>query len=327
MPQRPEQKSETITIPAALQSAHDGFLRHLRLERARSEHTLRAYSSDITNLLTYAIPRGTQTLEGIDLPLLRTWLMDLQESGLARTTLSRRSATIRSFLAWALRENLITTNPATRLQSPKREQRLPHVLQTNQIQRMFNSPQESPTPDNKEATEPSPEETALADRNKLILELLYATAIRVGELVSLDIDSLDLDRRTLRVIGKGDKERTVPFGQPALNALDDWLRRSRPTLRNEHSGSALLLGKRGKRLDARQARDVVSKALADLGDTAARGPHALRHSAATHLLDRGADLRAVQEILGHSSLATTQLYTHVSVERLKDSYQRAHPRA
>ncbi len=327
MPQKPEHTSEPVAIPAALKNAHDDFLRHMQLERSRSEHTLRAYSSDITNLYTYAIPRGTQTLQGIDLPLLRTWLMTLQESGLARTTLSRRAASIRSFLAWALREQLITANPAIRLQSPKREQRLPHVLQANQIQRLFDAPPTLPNTKGTEPKEPTPTELALADRNKLILELLYATAIRVGELVSLDTDSLDLDRRTLRVIGKGDKERTVPFGQPALNALDNWLRRSRTILRNKDSGNALLLGQRGKRLDARQARQVVSQALADLGDTAARGPHALRHSAATHLLDRGADLRAVQEILGHSSLATTQLYTHVSVERLKESYQRAHPRA
>ena len=253
--------------------------------------------------------------------------MALQESGLARATLARRSATIRSFLTWAVRENLIATNPAIRLKSPKREQRLPHILQNNQIERIFKPvPVPQGTPEAK-APEPTREQLALADRDKLILELLYATAIRVGELVSLDINDVDLDRRTLRVIGKGNKERTVPFGQPAMNAVDDWLRRARPVLRTDDSGRALLLGRRGKRLDARQARQVVSDALAALGDTAARGPHSLRHSAATHLLDRGADLRAVQEILGHSSLATTQLYTHVSVERLKESYQRAHPRA
>lgn len=327
MPQRIEQKAEAPPLPAELQKAHDGFLRYMALERERSEHTLRAYGSDIANLYAYAIPRGATTLDGLDLTLLRSWLMALQETGLARSTLARRSATIRSFLAWAVRENLIATNPAIRLKSPKREQRLPHILQNNQIERIFQPPSETPgTPDAK-VPEPAREQLALADRDRLILELLYATAIRVGELVSLDIDDIDLDRRTLRVIGKGNKERTVPFGQPALNALDDWLRRARPVLRTEDSKKALLLGRRGKRLDARQARQVVSKALEALGDTAARGPHALRHSAATHLLDRGADLRAVQEILGHSSLATTQLYTHVSVERLKDSYQRAHPRA
>ncbi|QXQ12157.1 tyrosine recombinase XerC [Paeniglutamicibacter sp. Y32M11] len=299
----------------------------MELERERSEHTLRAYSSDITNLYAYAIPRGASNLAGLDLTLLRSWLMELQETGLARATLARRSATIRSFLSWAVRENFIQTNPAIRLQSPKREHRLPHILQNNQIERIFQLTAPAPPQSEGKNSEPSLEQLALADRNKLILELLYATAIRVGELVSLDINDLDLDRRTLRVIGKGNKERTVPFGQPALHAIDDWLRRARPVLRSDRSGTALLLGSRGGRLDARQARQVVADALEALGDTAARGPHALRHTAATHLLDRGADLRAVQEILGHSSLATTQLYTHVSVERLKDSYQKAHPRA
>ena len=327
MPEPIEQTNEATRLPAELQKAHDGFLRYMALERERSEHTLRAYGSDIGNLYAYAIPRGATTLAGLDLTLLRAWLMALQESGLARATLARRSATIRSFLTWAVRENLIATNPAIRLKSPKREQRLPHILQNNQIERIFKPiPEPQGTP-GANAPEPTREQLALADRDKLILELLYATAIRVGELVSLDINDVDLDRRTLRVIGKGNKERTVPFGQPAMNAVDDWLRRARPALRTDDSGRALLLGRRGKRLDARQAREVVSKALAALGDTAARGPHSLRHSAATHLLDRGADLRAVQEILGHSSLATTQLYTHVSVERLKESYQRAHPRA
>ncbi len=327
MPAPIDQRTEAPPLPGELQKAHDGFMRYMALERERSEHTLRAYGSDISNLYAYAIPRGATTLAGLDLTLLRAWLMTLQETGLARATLARRSATIRSFLTWAVRENLIATNPAIRLKSPKREQRLPHILQNNQIERIFQPLPEPPVTPDAKTPEPTREQLALADRDRLILELLYATAIRVGELVSLDINDIDMDRRTLRVIGKGNKERTVPFGQPALNAVDDWLRRARPVLRKDDSGRALLLGRRGRRLDARQARQVVSDALAALGDTAARGPHALRHSAATHLLDRGADLRAVQEILGHSSLATTQLYTHVSVERLKDSYQKAHPRA
>lgn len=327
MPESTKDHADAAAIPALLDNARDGFLRHMALERERSEHTLRAYGSDISNLYTYAVTRGATDLTGLDLTLLRGWLMTLQETGLARSTLARRSATIRSFLAWAVRENLITTNPAIRLKSPKRDQRLPHILQNNQIERIFQADAPGAQATDGKENEATPEQLALADRNKLILELLYATAVRVGELVSLDIHDIDLDRRTLRVIGKGNKERTVPFGQPAMHAVDDWLRRSRPALRTEDSGQALLLGRRGKRIDARQARQVVSDALEALGDTAARGPHALRHSAATHLLDRGADLRAVQEILGHSSLATTQLYTHVSVERLKESYQKAHPRA
>ena len=167
----------------------------------------------------------------------------------------------------------------------------------------------------------------MALRNRAMLELLYATGVRVGELAGLDIDDLDPDRRTLRVLGKGNKERTVPYGLPAALAVDDWLRRGRPALVAADSGPALFLGARGKRVDQRQVRSVVKGLLDRLGDTSATGPHALRHSAATHLLDGGADLRAVQEILGHSSLATTQIYTHVSVDRLRQSYQQAHPRA
>ena len=284
---------------------------------------------DIANLYAYAIPRGATTLAGLDLTLLRAWLMTLQESGprprhprptlrnhpqLPRLGRTRKPHRHQPRHPPAITQTR-TTPPAHPAKQPNRTH-LHNPLPDHQRSPETNAP------------EPTAEQLALADRNKLILELLYATAIRVGELVSLDIDDLDLDRRTLRVIGKGNKERTVPFGQPALNALDDWLRRARPALAHRALRPAPCFWAAGASGSTPgQARQVVSDALAALGDTAARGPHALRHSAATHLLDRGADLRAVQEILGHSSLATTQLYTHVSVERLKDSYQKAHPRA
>jgi len=235
---------------------------------------------------------------------------------MARSTLARRAATARSFTKWALREELIATDPAIRLQAPKRGKSLPGVLQQQQILRVVDSLDAA-------AADGGP----LALRDRAMVELLYATGVRVGELAGLDIDDMNPDRRTLRVIGKGNKERTVPFGVPAALAIDDWLRRGRPALATATSGPALFLGVRGKRVDPRQVRAVVAVLLQELGDTAATGPHALRHSAATHLLDGGADLRAVQEILGHSSLATTQIYTHVSVDRLRKSYQQAHPRA
>jgi integrase/recombinase XerC len=235
---------------------------------------------------------------------------------MARSTLARRAATARSFTKWALREELIATDPAIRLQAPKRVKSLPGVLQQQQILRVVDSLDAA-------AADGGP----LAIRDRAMVELLYATGVRVGELAGLDIDDMDPDRRTLRVIGKGNKERTVPFGVPAALAIDDWLRRGRPALVTATSGPALFLGVRGNRVDPRQVRAVVAVLLEALGDTAATGPHALRHSAATHLLDGGADLRAVQEILGHSSLATTQIYTHVSVDRLRKSYQQAHPRA
>jgi integrase/recombinase XerC len=238
------------------------------------------------------------------------------QSGAARATLARRSATVRAFTAWALREERIAADPALRLKAPKRERSLPGVLQAPQLTRLLAGMEEA-------AAEGAP----MAVRDRAIVELLYATGIRVGELAGLDIDDLDPDRRTLRVIGKGNKERTVPYGVPAAVAVDDWLRRGRPLLARDNSGPALFLGARGGRVDQRQVRALVHDLFEALGDTSASGPHALRHSAATHLLDGGADLRAVQEILGHSSLATTQIYTHVSVDRLRASYRQAHPRA
>ncbi|MGF6833623.1 integrase/recombinase XerC [Paenarthrobacter sp. TE4293] len=294
----------------------EGFRRYLEGERARSSHTVRAYLADVESLLGFALAEGVQELGQLELGSLRRWLGAQSEAGMARATLARRAATARSFTGWALREELIGTDPAVRLQAPKRDKSLPGVLQRQQVTRMvddLNAAAEAGGP--------------MAIRNRAMVELLYATGVRVGELAGLDIDDLDPDRRTLRVLGKGNKERTVPYGVPAAVAVDDWLRRGRPAVVTPTSGPALFLGVRGNRVDPRQVRAVVSGLLQALGDTSATGPHALRHSAATHLLDGGADLRAVQEILGHSSLATTQIYTHVSVDRLRKSYQQAHPRA
>ena len=306
----------TQQIPAALATAAQAFGRYLEAERGRSAHTVRAYLSDVGSLLGFAASEGVEDLAGLELGTLRRWLGSQSESGMSRATLARRSATARAFTAWAVREELIDADPALRLKAPKREKSLPGVLHQQQVLRLVEGTETA-------AAEGGP----LPLRNRAMVELLYATGIRVGELAGLDVDDLDPDRRTLRVLGKGNKERTVPYGLPAALAVDDWLRRGRPALATETSGPALFLGARGKRVDQRQVRSVVHDLLEALGDTAATGPHALRHSAATHLLDGGADLRAVQEILGHSSLATTQIYTHVSVERLRQSYQQAHPRA
>lgn len=335
--------------------AVENFERYLSLERSRSEHTVRAYLADISSLLGHAATvHQADRLSDIDLAVLRLWLGEQQGLGSAPSTLARHAAAVRTFMSWALREELITIDPSLRLRSPKNSKRLPHVLQASQMERLLapggKDTQERPShshttdgsdetdgaaarptpgaaPDGDPPTPQTPRQLAVSDRNRAILEMLYATGIRVGELVGLDIDDVDHDRRTLRVLGKGDKERTVPFGQPAHLALGDWLGRSRTQLATDRSGPALFLGERGGRMGQRQVRTMVEKALAGLGDTAARGPHALRHTAATHLLDGGADLRTVQELLGHSSLATTQLYTHVSVDRLRSSYQQAHPRA
>ena len=302
--------------PGEFSRALRRFSRYLTSERGRSEHTVRAYEGDVAQLLNYALSGGVRTLEGIDLGVLRGWLGALSAAGLSRSTLARRAATARSFTGWAHREELISTDPAVRLRAPKREKSLPAVLRAGQIGELFDA-----------LAAASVEGEPVALRDRALVELLYATGIRVGELTGLDVDDLNPERRTLTVIGKGNKERTVPYGVPAAEAVDDWLRRGRPALATAESGPALFLGQRGRRVDQRQVRSVVSGLFEALGDTGATGPHALRHSAATHLLDGGADLRAVQEILGHSSLATTQLYTHVSVERLRASYQQAHPRA
>ncbi|MDT0167420.1 tyrosine recombinase XerC [Pseudarthrobacter sp. BRE9] len=303
-------------LPGELDKALDAFAGYLSGERGVSAHTRRAYLGDLRSLLAYAASEGAVGLKELELGTFRRWLGSQSTSGASRATLARRSATARAFAAWALREELIDADPALRLKAPKREGSLPGVLQASQLTRIL------------EGLERAAEEgEPLAVRDRAIVELLYATGIRVGELAGLDVDDLDPDRRTLRVIGKGNKERTVPFGVPAAMAVDDWLRRGRPALAKGNSGPALFLGARGGRVDQRQVRTLVNALFEALGDTSASGPHALRHSAATHLLDGGADLRAVQEILGHSSLATTQIYTHVSVDRLRKSYQQAHPRA
>lgn len=303
-------------LPTELNEALDAFAGYLSGERAVSAHTRRAYLGDLRSLLAHAASEGAARIQDLDLGTLRRWLGVQSQSGAARATLSRRAATVRTFTAWALREDRIAVDPALRLKAPRREKSLPGVLHSSQLTRLLADMEEA-----------AADGTPLAVRNRAIVELLYATGVRVGELAGLDIDDLDPDRRTLRVLGKGNKERTVPYGVPAALAVDDWLRRGRPALAKDTSGPALFLGARGSRVDQRQVRELVNRLFEALGDTSASGPHALRHSAATHLLDGGADLRAVQEILGHSSLATTQIYTHVSVDRLRKSYQQAHPRA
>ncbi|EFD49569.1 site-specific recombinase, phage integrase family [Micrococcus luteus SK58] len=255
---------------------------------------------------------------------LRGWLAAMSGAGLARATLARRVAAVRTFTAWLRREGLRADDPALRLRSPRPEGTLPHVLQEQQARRLLAAAQERV---DAAAAGDDPVAHALALRDAALLELLYATGARVAELSALDVDDLEAGRGVVRLTGKGDRQRTVPYGAPAGRALQAWQRLGRPRLARPDSGPALFLGARGGRLGVRQARTVVDRALEGLGDTAARGPHALRHTAATHLLDGGADLRSVQELLGHASLRTTQVYTHVSIDRLREGYRQAHPRA
>ncbi|MFV0461935.1 MAG: tyrosine recombinase XerC [Nostocoides sp.] len=303
--------------PADLDPSVAAFARHLRLERGRSEHTIRAYQGDITSLLDH-LQACTQTRDPRELTLrdLRSWLAVQADAGVARATLARRAASARSYCRWAHRTGLLATDPSTRLTAPRRQQRLPGVLTQQDAAAAMDI-----------AAVMADDDHPRAVRDRAVLELLYATGIRVGELVAADVDDLDTATRTIRVLGKGAKERTVPYGIPAAQALAAWLGRGRPQLAVARSGPALFLGARGGRIDARTVRRAVHHVLESLPDVPDLGPHGLRHSAATHLLEGGADLRQVQELLGHASLATTQVYTHVSIERLKSSYAQAHPRA
>ena len=252
----------------------------------------------------------------LSLPLLRTWLSTGALAGAARTTLARRTSAVKTFTAWALRRGVLATDPAARLQVPKAHRTLPSVLRQDQALDAMAA-----------AKSGAEQGDPLALRDRLIVEMLYATGIRVSELCGLDIDDVDTRHRVVRVLGKGNKQRTTPFGVPAADALGAWLADGRPALVAAESGPALLLGARGRRLDVRQARTVVHQTIAAVDGAPDMGPHGLRHSAATHLLEGGADLRVVQELLGHSSLATTQLYTHVAVSRLRAVHDQAHPRA
>ncbi|WP_027479026.1 tyrosine recombinase [Gryllotalpicola ginsengisoli] len=307
-----------------LHSAIARFLDHARYERGLSPATVRSYRSDLAELERFAAEAQAAgsdevDLEDVDLELLRQWQWAAAQAGLAATTLARRSASVRAFTSWATRTGLIRNDPAARLKSPKTGRHLPRVVAAEQMAELLDR-----------AAERARSGDPGAVRDRAVLELLYATGVRVSELVGLDVDDVDLDRLTMRVTGKGDKQRTVPFGVPALGALVDYLRTARPVLAErgaDAAGDALLLGTAGKRLGARTVYALVSRLLADYPGSGPRGPHTLRHTAATHLLDGGADLRAVQELLGHASLGTTQIYTHVSIDRLKQSYAQAHPRA
>jgi integrase/recombinase XerC len=307
------------------------FARHLAAERNLSEHTVRAYSGDAAELLRHARTAagdGTGLDDLITLAVLRSWLAAMSTSGQARASLARRAASARALSRWLNRTGRLKTDPGARLQAPKRGQRLPGVLRQDQARGAL-SEAASVVETGISAGEDlkiQPGDPILV-RNLALLELLYATGVRVGELCSLDVDDIDRDRRTIRVLGKGGKERVIPYGVPAAEALKVWLERGRPALTSENSGPAAFLGKRGGRVNQRQVRQVVHQALERVNDAPSLGPHGLRHSAATHLLDGGADLRSVQELLGHATLTTTQLYTHVSVDRLRASYRQAHPRA
>jgi integrase/recombinase XerC len=298
-----------------LSAAIEEFAVHVTDERNLSAHTVRAYASDLSALAAFASTQEVDSSEQLSLGLLRDWLYDGAQRELAASTQARRVASARAFCHWLSRETG-TADPSVRLKAPKTGRTLPRVIGLGPMEELLAHLSEQ-----RESGDPT------AIRDLAIIELLYASGIRVSELAAIDLDDLDLDRLTVRVTGKGAKERVVPFGVPASSALVDWIRHGRPGLATEASGSAVFLGVRGARLGVRQVYTLVAELLGRTPGTGPAGPHALRHTAATHLLDGGADLRAVQEILGHASLGTTQIYTHVSTERLRQSYAQAHPRA
>lgn len=319
------------------------FLGHLSAERGYSPQTVRSYRSDLGQLADFAAARGVDEAEALDLDLLRDWLWQGSQRGLAKATLARRSAAARSLGSWLRSSGAVPADAASRLRVPRPDRRLPRVLTRMQIGGIL---------DGLAARAAGGDPVSIRDH--AIVELLYASALRVSELVGLDLPDIDRSRLTVRVLGKGSKERIVPFGVPALRALERYLHEARPVLaalgvvgrvagRAAEGGPgaaarrvteprvteprALFLGRSGRRLGARTVYALVSGLLADIPGSGPSGPHTLRHTAATHLLDGGADLRSVQELLGHASLGTTQLYTHVSMERIKESYRAAHPRA
>ncbi|SDB98431.1 integrase/recombinase XerC [Geodermatophilus telluris] len=300
-------------LPPALAAALAGYEQALREERDLSAHTVRGYVTDAVWLLDHLARRGGSGVGDLDLAALRSWLAQGRARGASRATTARRAAAARSFTAWLRRSGATAEDVGLRLVSPKAHRTLPDVLAPDQARAVLESAAGADEP--------------VGLRDALVLELLYASGIRVSELVGLDVDDVDRGRRLLRVLGKGRKERSVPYGAPAERALDAWLVRGRPALATAESGPALLLGRRGRRLDAREARRTVHTAVAATPGAPDVGPHGLRHSAATHVLEGGADLRSVQELLGHASLATTQIYTHVTVERLRAVHAQAHPRA
>lgn len=303
-------------LPEPMARVLADYERHLAVERDLTAHTVRAYLTDVGGLLDHAARLGDTDVTQLDLRTLRSWLAKQQTLGRSRTTIARRATAARVFTAWLARTGRTTTDVGSSLGSPKAHKTLPPVLRVDEAGELIRS-----------AAEAADDGSPLGLRDVAILELLYATGIRVGELVGLDIDDLDRERNVARVFGKGRKERTVPFGGPAARALDLWLRQGRPALAVPGSGAALFLGARGGRLDQRAVRTLVHRRIADVPGAPDIGPHGLRHTAATHLLEGGADLRAVQELLGHASLATTQLYTHVTTDRLRRAFHQAHPRA
>ncbi len=327
-------RPEAEPLPERMARVLAAFERHLAAERGLSAHTVRAYRGDAWSLLDHARRCGLDDIGELDIAVVRAWLAAQHATGHGRATIARRAAAARALTGFACSRGWLAADPGPMLATPKAGRPLPQVLGQEQIRAVLDhaDPAAAPNPADPDPASPGPADPdpvsrALAVRDAAIVELLYATGIRVSELCGLDAGDLDGSRGTVRVLGKGSKERVVPVGIPAAAAVRRWQQEGRPVLARPGSGAALFLGARGRRIDPRTARRVVHQRIRAAGSVPDTGPHGLRHTAATHLLEGGADLRSVQEILGHASLATTQIYTHVSIERLQAAYRQAHPRA
>jgi integrase/recombinase XerC len=299
-----------------MQEALAEFLRHLALEKNASEHTVKAYREDLTQALDFfRTKHGGKAPEPAQLTtrLMRAYLAWLHEQGYAKTTIARRLAAVRSWCRFLCRQGTLTANPADGLRGPRQDKRLPHFLGEGDLSKLLAAPLG---------------DGFLGVRDRAILEVLYSAGVRVSELTGLNLDDVDLDSGLATVRGKGKRERLALLGPQALEAVRHWLD-IRPSVAGGRvrTKAALFLNKNGSRLTSRSVGRLLEKYLAQAGLDPRTSPHTLRHSFATHLLDRGADIRSVQELLGHRSLGNTQIYTHVTTNRLRDSYHQAHPRA
>jgi len=298
-----------------MHEAIDAFLRYLSIERNSSELTLKSYSEDLKSLLEYYsdyVGRVPEPAE-VDVAQLRQYLSYLHECQYSRRTIARRLACLRSFFRYCCREELIDSNPAQPLRTPRIGQKLPHFLTTEEVSRLLEAPEK---------------ETPSGLRDRAILETIYSSGLRVSELVGLNVSDWDRDAGIIHIMGKGRKERVGPIGSYAAQAIFKWLEVRKPSPKcKPEEADALFLNKFGRRLTTRSIGRMLEKYLKLAGLDQLTSPHTLRHSFATHLLDGGADLRSVQELLGHKSLTTTQIYTHVSTRRLRETYEKAHPHA
>ena len=320
----PTDRKEPVTaqeeLPASEARLIEAFVSHLRHERHLSEHTVAAYRSDLTGLATF-LTRGGSSLAAAGYPQLRRFLAQQHALGYARASIARRVGAIRTFYRWALATHVVDTDPSALLGSPKVVNRLPTVLRPREAAELAEAPSEGDATDDLE-----PIERAVLLRDRAVLELLYGSGLRVGEVAGLTRGQVDLDRGRVLVRGKGDKEREVPMSDHAIDALDVYLSAGRPTMAGEDRTS-MFFNRRGKPFSGRDIRAMVEQYAGRLLPGRRVTPHTLRHSFATHLLEGGADIRAVQELLGHASVATTQRYTHVSRTRLFQAYEQSHPRA